>query len=151
MDYLDAEGGFQAAIAKALRLRHLYKAAYTATPEELNGGDKDDDSKMKVLEGLEDMHKRREKEDEIARKVKALDGTVAVDIPSPEILVSEPRIHKTGILILDKGKVRPLEKYTPLAKALELRPVPSWVVMVSCAKRYREAVAKIAPKVLFGT
>jgi len=151
MHYLEAQGGLQSAIVKALRLRHLFKTAYVATPEELNGEGSGtvDDSKLEALQDLEDVRKRREHEDEIARRVSAPDGMVAIDIPAKEVIVSEPRIHKTGILILDKGKVRPLEKFTPLARALELRPVPSWIVMVSCAKKYREAVAKMAPKVLF--
>ena len=153
LHYLETKGGMAASMVKALRLRHLYKAAYVATREELNGkdrGDKEDDSSLEALQELEDMAHRREREDEIARRVSAPEGTVAIDIPAKEVILSEPRIHKTGILILDKGKVRPLEKFTPLARALELRPVPSWIVMVSCAKKYRDAVAKMAPKVLFG-
>jgi len=154
MHYLEGQGGLQAAMVKALRLRHLYKTAYVATREELNGkdkGEKEDDANLDALKELEDISRRRDKEDELARRVSAPDGSVAIDIPAKEVILSEPRIHKTGILILDKGKVRPLERFTPLARALELRPVPSWIVMVSCAKRYREAVAKMAPKVLFGT
>jgi len=153
LTYLESQGGFQSSIVKALRLRHLYKAAYIATREELNGKDKgeEDYTALLALRELEDVRKRREREDEIARRISAPEGTVSIDIPAKEVLLSEPRIHKTGILILDKGKLRPLERYTPLARALEIRDVPSWVIMVSCAKRYREATARMAPKVLFGT
>lgn len=152
LHYLEAQGGLAASMVKALKLRHLYKAAYVATREELNGkdrGEKEDDSSLEALQELEDIGRRRDREDEIARRVSAPEGMVAIDIPAKEVVLSEPRIHKTGILILDKGKVRPLEKFTPLARALELRPVPSWIVMVSCAKKYRDAVAKMAPKILF--
>jgi HD superfamily phosphohydrolase len=141
--FIETKGGFPARIVKALRFRKLYKAAFMASKEEL------EEAQLEALGELEDMRRRRAKEDEICRRVGAPEGSVAIDIPGKEISVSEPRMHKTGVLILDGERLRPLDKYTPLARALELRPVPSWTVMVSCEKRFRKAVKKAAPKVLF--
>lgn len=143
---LEAKGGFPARIVKALRYRHLFKTAYSVTKQDLA----EDDDRMEALKVLEDMKRRRAKEEDLCRRTGAPEGSVAIDLPAKEISIAEPRMHSTNVLILDGERLRPLDKFTPLARALELRPVPSWVVSVSCEKRYREAVGKAAPKVLFG-
>jgi len=143
LKFLESKGGFPARMVMALRYRKLFKAAYVAQKEEL------EDAQTQVLKDLTDIRRRRAKEDEICRRVNAPEGSVAVDVPAKEVALAEPRMHKTGILILEGERLRPLDKYTPLAKALEHRAVPSWFVMVSCEESYRKAVEKMAPKVLF--
>jgi len=43
-----------------------------------------------------------------------------------------------------------LSKLSPLARALQVRTVSDWAVMVACEPSARARVARLAPKVLFG-
>jgi len=72
-----------------------------------------------------------------------------IDIPLPELLLSEPRITMTDVKILDEGKVRTFRRLSPLGRALQLRQVSDWVVMIAANPRNRAAVAKVAERVLF--
>jgi HD superfamily phosphohydrolase len=143
LKFIEDRGGFPARIVKALRFRRLYKAAYTASKEDLEEG------QLEALKELSDIKRRRAKEDEICRRIEAPEGSVAIDVPAKEVALAEPRMHKTGILILDGERLRPLDRFTPLAKALEHRSVPSWTVMVSCERMHRKSVERMAPKVIF--
>jgi len=70
-------------------------------------------------------------------------------MPSRELLLTEPRLGKTEVPILDEDRVRPLSRYSPLAKAIQSRGVHDWAVMVSAPERYRERVRKATERVLF--
>jgi HD superfamily phosphohydrolase len=75
-------------------------------------------------------------------------GKVFVDIPAPELLISEPRITKTNVKILDDDKVTTLSKISPLAAALRKRRVTDWALMVFCDGTYKNQVAKVVEKLL---
>ena len=72
-----------------------------------------------------------------------------IDIPLPELLISEPRIAQTDIAIVDDGESTRLSRISPLAKALQLRAVSGWAVTVACEPRAAAAVQRAAPRVLF--
>jgi len=141
---LRAKGGFFAEIAAMLKYRRLFKKAFVLNTSELTP------AQAEALAELNDYWKRREVEAELARRARVPDGYLIIDVPEREILLAEPRIGKTGVKILDDGKIRSLPKLSPLAASLQLRAVHDWGVLVSCAPQYRAAVTKAAPKVLFG-
>jgi len=72
-----------------------------------------------------------------------------VDIPLPELLISEPRIAMTDVKVLDGDRVRYFRPVSPLGRALQLRQVSDWVVMVAADPKHRATVAKAAERVLF--
>jgi HD superfamily phosphohydrolase len=92
--------------------------------------------------------RRKEKEEEIAARAGVHLSEVIIDMPERELLISEPRIDKTEVRILEDDRVRPLSRYSPLAKALQSRSVFEWAVMVSCPKEKREQVARAAARAL---
>lgn len=130
-------------IMTMLHYRRLYKKAFS-----VNIADLDDTSLAPLLE-LTDYYKRKEVECKIAERAHIKQSEVIVDVPERELLISEPRIGKTEVPILDGKRVRPLTRHSPLAKALQTRSVHSWAVMVSTPEKYKEAVEKAAKKVIF--
>ena len=72
-----------------------------------------------------------------------------MDLPERELEITEPRIRATNVKILDEKRLKPLSNFSPLAKALEVRDVYDWELMVSAAPRYLDKVNKVARKVLF--
>ena len=86
---------------------------------------------------------------EIAERAGVDESEVLLDIPNRALLLSEPRIGKTDIPILDGDRVRPLSRYSPLAKAIQSRGVHDWAVMVSTPPRNREEVERAALRTLF--
>ncbi|MEA2054569.1 MAG: HD domain-containing protein [Candidatus Thermoplasmatota archaeon] len=140
MEHMKGMGKFQRDIALRLKYRRLFKRAYTMTLSELKKEEKEYLAHIKV----------GKIEDEIAEKAGLDDGYVIVDVPGRDILLSEPRLRKMDVKILDKGDVKPLSEYTPLANALQMRGITDWGIMVCCPEKAREKVAKIAEKVLWG-
>jgi HD superfamily phosphohydrolase len=136
-------GGLQRELITLLLYRHLFKRAYYLPPTEL-----EDDKRESILK-LEDPEKRLPLEDTLADRAGVPEGHVIIDAPVKELKLSEPRIHKTDIKILDKT-VKPLSKYTPIASALKIRNIPEWAVMVATDKKYVEQVSKAVDRVLFG-
>jgi len=140
--WLNGIEGFPSDIVRMLRRRELYKNAFSISPGELTHERKDD------LIPLCEPRRRREVESEICKKARAPEGSVILDIPMKEILISEPRIARTDILVWDGGKVVPFSRVSTLSSALRNREVMSWVVMVSSRPKYRNAVAKSAERIL---
>ncbi len=136
-------GGLQREFITMLRFRKLLKRVFYLRPEEIN------EDKADLMKKLEDPVKRLRFEDEIADRAGVPEGHVIIDVPEKELKFSEPRVHKTDIKILDKG-VRPLNKYTPLAKALELKDIPEWAIMVATDYKYKEPVIKAVKRLLMG-
>jgi HD superfamily phosphohydrolase len=145
LEWLKAQGGFQGEVALRIKYRKLYKRAIAWGPEDLS------EAQRRALRSLsDDRDARRDAEDALARKAGAEPGRVIIDIPLPELLVSEPRIASTDVTVVDEdGTASRLSRLSPLARALQLRAVSDWVVMVACDPPARARVAKAAPKVLF--
>ena len=107
------------------------------------------DEQSQALIPLVNYERRKAKEREIADRAGVSVDDVVLDVPEKALLLSEPRIGKTDVGILDGGRVRPLSRYSPLAKAIQSRGVHDWAVMVSAPAECRESVRKVAVKVLF--
>ena len=136
--WLVTQGPFQREIAGRLKYRKLYKRALSYGRDDLS------DEAREVLAAFGDPAERQRAEDRIARRTGLEPGQVIIDVPLPELLLSEPRIAKTEVPVLDDGDVRPFSKVSPLGRALHARQVVDWVVMVACPSDRVDAVRKVA-------
>jgi len=143
LQWLGGEGEFQREIALRIKYRKLYKRIWDRGRDELT------EDERKALLALADPPKRRRAEDAICKRAGVPPGRVIVDIPLPELLISEPRIAMTDVKILDGDRVRYFRKVSPLGRALQVREVSDWVVMIAADSKYRAEVAKAAERVLF--
>jgi HD superfamily phosphohydrolase len=108
------------------------------------------DDMLDQLVELSEYRKRKAMEREIASRAGVSETKVLLDIPDRSLLVSELRIGKTDVPILDGDRVRPLSRYSPLAKAIQARGVHDWAVMVSTLPEHRDEVERATHKALFG-
>jgi HD superfamily phosphohydrolase len=144
MAMLKEAGGLQRDVAYMLKYRRLFKRAFTL----LKGTADEKDSE--VIKDLRKPQNRRKAESDICRNAGIPEGYTILDLPERELLITEPRIRATNVKILDEKRLKPLSNFSPLAKALEVRDVYDWELMVSAAPKYLEKVNKVAKKVLFG-
>ena len=135
-------GGVAGRIMAMIRYRMLYKRAYFLNTVELTP------EMTQVLLKLTDYRRRKEMEEDIALRAGVEPSEVIVDLPSREALLTESRIGKTEVPILDGERVRALSKYSPLAKALQTRGIHDWAVMVSCPESIRTDVQRAAERSL---
>jgi len=136
-------GGDSRRIMMMLRYRKLYKKALSITTGEIK------EKQLDRLLALTDYRERRSMEAEIAVEAGIRTSDVILDVPERELLISEPRIGKTEVPILNGDRVKPLTKYSPIAKALQSRSVHDWAVMVSTPANHRDVVEEAAERVLF--
>src|SRR2546422_424697 len=144
LNWLMHQGPLQREIALRLKYRKLYKRVLASDRDDLTDGTR------AVLASFKDPDERRRVEDRIARRAGVKPGQVIVDVPLPELLLSEPRIAKTEVPILDDGDVKPFSKVSPLGRALQVRQVVDWVVMVAAPTESVDAVRKASMSALFG-
>jgi len=144
LNWLVHQGTFQKEIAFRLKYRKLYKRVLASDRDELT------DATRSALASFKDSEQRRRAEDRIARQAGLSPGQVIIDVPLPELLLSEPRIAKTEVPILDDGSVKPFSKVSPLGRALQVRQVVDWVVMVAAPAEAVDAVRKASESALFG-
>lgn len=141
IEKLKGMGKYQHDIVMRLKYRKLFKKAFAKNLGELKEEEKE------IVAKLDDV---TQIENEIAEKSGLEEGYVIIDVPGKDILLSEPRIRKVDIKILEDGEVKPLSYYTPLANALQMRGITEWAIMVCCPEKYKEEVAKNAKKIIFG-
>ena len=143
MSWLLLQGGFQREIALRLKYRRLYKRVVARAGDELT------DAAREALSRFDRPEERRREEDRLARRAGLDPGQVIIDVPLPELLVSEPRIAKTEVMVVDGKAVRSFSKVSTLGRALQLRQVVDWAVMVAAPP---EAVSRVrrAAESLFG-
>ncbi len=144
MEMLKGYGGYPREIALRLQYRQLYKQVEVVPLSEL------DKSERVALLEISDWESRSAIEREVCTHAGVPDGTVIIDTPAKELLLSEPRIHKTDVQIYDDGRVRPLSKLSPLARALEQRQVSDWALMVAAPPKYHADIAGVTRKMIFG-
>lgn len=137
------EKGKASELAKAILRRHLYKKAFMLSTVNTS------DEQREHLAEISTYERRKEAERSIANRAGVDVSEVIVDLPSRSSLFSLLRVGKTDIPIWDEEKVRPISRYSPLAKALQSRDIHDWTLMVSCPDKHRETVEKAAHKVLF--
>jgi len=140
---LKTKNGFQHEIAIRLKYRKLFKQAYTKSKSDL---DKQD---VEIIKKLENVRLRREKEQEFEETLNIPRGHIIIDVPYKELHLSEPRISQTDISIVDGETVKKLGDYTPIAKAIQMREIPDWFIMIVTDEKYKDVVSKEAEKILF--
>src|SRR6266704_3248123 len=138
LGWLAHQGPLQREIALRLKYRKLYKRVVSYDRDELT------DAAREALSSFKDAKERRRVEDRIARRAGLKPGEVIIDVPLPELLLSEPRIAKTEVPILDGDSARAFSKVSPLGRALQIRQVVDWVVMVAAPAAATAAVRKAA-------
>ncbi len=136
-------GDFQNKIITCLKYRQLFKQAYSASFYEL------DNHKKNLIKNLEDVKKRRQMEQELENNLNIPRGHIIIDIPRRDLLIAEPRISQTDISVIDRNKVKNIDEFTPIAKAIRSRIIPDWIIMIITEDKYREVVSKKAKKILF--
>lgn len=137
--YLKKGTDYQKDLITRLKYRTLFKRAFVLQPDDIDHS---------TVAALSDPDVRKEKERAICRKAGIKEGYAFIDVPERDILLSEPRIARTGIPVYD-GEFKSLSEYTPTAAALQKKRVPSWVLMVSAPLKYKERVKKVCKKVIF--
>jgi len=142
--YLRDKGDFQKEIVDRLKYRKLYKRCFSIDSSDQFG---QDDFGIEEVDGIRGI---REMESRIANRAHVDEKRVLIDIPYKELKLSEPRLSRTDIKILDDGRLYNLSKYSPLGYALQKRPSQPWVLMISCPSSIREKISKIAEKEIFG-
>ena len=138
LEKLKSFGGYQKEIILRLKYRKLFKKALSINLFEL-------DEKMR--ERLQELDVK-EVEKKLSKKI-GKEGYVIIDMPGKDILLSEPRLKKMDIKIIDGEKVIPLDKCTPIANALKAREITEWSIMVCTPEKYRGEVKKYAEELIF--
>ena len=135
-------GGKASELVRSVIKRRLYKKAYALYTIET------DEDTLSSLADYSKYEQRKSLEAEIADKAGVGFEDVVVDMSSRSALLSNVKIGKTDVSILHDGKVKPITKFSPLAKALQSRSIFDWAVMVSAPPEHVEEVKKAAIKVL---
>ena len=138
IENLKRMGDYQKDIVTRIKYRKLFKKVIAKSFSQLNEEERE---YLSQIDG-------REIEEKISKKI-GKEGYVIVDIPGKDILLSEPRLKKMDIKILDGEKIKKLSEITPIANALQLRGVTEWALMVCSPEKYRNEVKKYAEKLLF--
>ncbi len=137
LSFLREKGGFQAEIVDRIKYRRLYKKCFSLSTSE----------KEKLRDDFSgSIPDIRRLEKNIANRKHIKDDKVLVDIPDKELKLSEPRLSKTDMKILDESRLYNLSKYSPLAYALQKRPSQPWFLMVSCPSRLVDEISSAARK-----
>ncbi len=140
---LIGEGGTASNLMRSVLNRRLYKTALIKYSEDA------DDETVEALAQFSKYRKRKILEQEIADKAGVDVSQVIVDMPSESAMLSKIKIGKTDVPVMDSsGKVRPLTKFSPLAKSLQSRDPFGWKVMVAAPKEHAESVSKAARRIL---
>lgn len=147
LSYMGSRDGIVGDLASRLRFRKLYKCAFRLGSEVSMESDASDYLVKDLIKELSNKRERSRLEREIERKARMDEGTVIIDVPDPSLTLSEPRLRRTDIKVLDE---RPeiLSRISSLARALQHRPPLSWCLMVSCPDRKREEVQRISKRLI---
>ena len=140
LSWLENRSDLGKEISYRIKYRNLYKKAYELDLDQIS------EEQRQNLAELAAPRERRKMEEEICRKAGIPVGKALIDLPAPELLLSEPRLTKTNVKILEDEKVSTLPKYSPLANALRKRRVTNWALMVFCDGKYNNQVSKVAER-----
>ena len=135
-------GGRSSQIARALIHRKLYKKAFSAYTIDL------DEEQISKVASYSRYENKKRLEDEIAEDAGIDYSEVIVDIPSRSSLLSNAKIGKTDVSIYYDGRVRPITRISPVAKALQSRDTFGWAIMVSAPEAHTEKVRRAASSIL---
>ena len=140
--WLSAQKGMPGRIARQLKYRELHKRCFDIKPGEF------DDRLRDRLLALCEPDERKRSEEELWRKARIPPGSAFLDIPRKELLLSEPRIAKTDVPMLDGSRIVPLGRISTLAPALRTRETLDWVLMGCAEPRHASAAARAAKSIL---
>lgn len=129
-------------LMRSLIYRRLYKKAFAVYSADA------DETQIDRIAKYSKYENKKRLEDEIAEEAGVDYSEVIVDIPSRSSLLSNVKIGKTDVSILSGGRVRPITRISPVAKALQSRDTFDWAVMVSSPNEHKERVGKAAASVL---
>ncbi len=136
-------GGRSSYLMRSVLSRNLYKSAITLYNEEV------DEEAVATLAQYSSYHARKELEQDIADKAEVDITEMALDMPSRSTILSEVKIGKTDVTILDpSGKARSITRFSPIAKGLQSRDPFGWKLMVAASREHVEKVEKATRKVL---
>jgi uncharacterized protein len=136
-------GGKSSQMARHVFNRRLYKKAFMQPTIDL------DEDVAKMLLRYTELNARKRLETEIADAAGIDPDHVMLDIPLRSALSNMLTIGKTDVSVLDfEGKVRPITRISPVAKALQSRDTLDWAMMVAAPEDDREAVCRATRKIL---
>ncbi|RLF49099.1 MAG: hypothetical protein DRN20_03000 [Thermoplasmata archaeon] len=141
---LNGAGGYCTEIMRRIIERRLFKAVYFKSISFMGDEERDAISRM-VKEDV-----RRELEDHLCSAFSLPQGYAIIDIPVPEVLISEPRLSDVGVMILDNKKPQHLYCISAISRALSQKPPVDWALMVALPlEKSKVSEAKIE-RILFG-
>ena len=129
-------------IMRSLMHRRLYKKAFSVYSIDLG------EEQIGEIVKYSRYENKKKLEDEIAEDAGIDYSEVIVDIPSRSSLLSNAKIGKTDVSIYYDGRVRPITRISPVAKALQSRDTFDWAVMVSAPYEHVEKVRRAASSIL---
>ena len=135
-------GGLSSDMMRSVLNRRLYKNAVI-----VYSADASEDFKASLVR-YTDADRRRSLECEIASAIGADPAEVIVDVPSESSLLSKAKVGKTDVSVLIGDRVRPISRYSSVAKALQSRDPIDWCVMVSVPERLRSDAERAARRIL---
>ncbi len=139
-----SQKGYPREIALRLKYRRLFKKALVLRVDEI----KDNENIIEEMSKLDDLKRRRRVEREIAEAAGLDPRYVLIDIPENIAQLSEPRLNKTNVKVIDGNEIHELSKYSPLARALQLRKVQDWALMIVTRKDAVDRVRREAKRIL---
>ncbi len=139
LSHLESLGGYTAETVKRLRYRRLFKVAHSVEMNELT-------EEKKLLSYFTDPRNRRRVEEQLCNKLGVPKGSILIDNPHEEIKLSEPRIKMIDIGVKQGSNIVPFSRCSPLARALQVRDVPDWAIVVYAPREHRDEVSKLAQK-----
>ncbi|MEF8874681.1 MAG: HD domain-containing protein [Candidatus Thermoplasmatota archaeon] len=142
--FLENQGGFQKEIVRRIKYRSLYKKSLTFSKDELMEAEGID------LDNIGSVESIRRLERNIARRMKSDHKKILIDVPHENLKLSEPRLSKTGIKIIDEGEIKELSSYSPLARALQRRPTHQYAMMISCPLEIKDTVKEEGKREIMG-
>lgn len=142
LEKMKSSGGFPGKMALSIIYRNLYKKALSVELASI-----DEEGRRKLAEWSESPEELGK---EIASRAGANEKEVLVDIPGKDILISEPRMNETEVIVWDGANLNRLSKYSTLPKALRRRNVHRWALLVAAPEEHIKKVEKAAKYVVFG-
>ena len=143
MGWLYDLGGLQRDMVQRLKYRVLYKTAFGKRIVDLT-----EDEQARLME-ITQENQWPDIEKAIIQRLGMKEGSLVIDLPEPDLLLSEPRIARADIKVLADGKVQNLSKLTPFSKAIQQKKISRWAFIVACDKKHRDEVGKTAEKIIF--
>ena len=144
MNWLYGLGGLQREMIQRLKYRVLYKAAFGRRVVELS------EEEQARLMDITANNEWADIEYAITQRLGMREASIIIDVPEPDLLLSEPRIGRTDIKVLSGDKVKSLSKLTPFSRAIQQKKISGWSFIVACDKNNRHEVGKTAEKIIFG-